>query len=741
MSSIPAPATSAPGVRRPGPSPMPMAGSAPTVTIDPMKLLRKYVWLGVAAAFVGGVMGYGAFYVLRQLAPEFTAEVVFEAFPPKEDAKEVESSGSEAEMERFMQTQVARMISEGVFDRIVRDPRLVNEAPAWTTRVSEKGQINPNDAIEELADTLNARMMPGTNFIRLTAVYSKPGEATVLVKLAKDAYLYELRRSHNASSAETKDVHKKQIDAIEQQILDLNSQRSRIVADEGVDTIEQNQTEASRNLALIVGQLVVLGQEIQSLRVQIAKYEEMLKSEAGITYTDLQRAQVEASPVVASQAQRLRELETTRLSLRQAEIQPGHRSMKAVEAEIRATEQTLQMSREQELRKLFDAQLDGSRQQQAQYHAQEADLLRQREDLRLEMTELTRILSDIDDLDLRVESLIDARGRLEENLRQVIARDTLSTAARISVAQAERVPTRVSFPKLSITVPAGVFLALSCVGGLIVVREILDQRVKSPADVAMIPKARVLGMVPLASEDPSSPESIETVFRDDPRSILAESFRQLRTPLLKKMQRAGHKSLMVVAGMPGSGASSITLNLAFACAAAEQRVLVIDANFRRPAVHRAFGQGEAPGLSDVLAGKAALSKSARKTDVEGVEILPVGAREHRVFERLGSEKMSELLAEASRDYDLVFIDVSPAIVSGDAISIANCADASILVVRALGEKRGMVARLRNDLSESRAELLGVVVNAVRSASGGYMRKNIRTSHAYQNEEERVGEAA
>lgn len=282
---------------------------------------------------------------------------------------------------------------------------------------------------------------------------------------------------------------------------------------------------------------------------------------------------------------------------------------------------------------------------------------------------------------------------------------------------------------------------LSCVGGLIVVREILDQRVKSPADVAMIPKARVLGMVPYASEDPSSPESIETVFRDDPRSILAESFRQLRTPLLKKMQRAGHKSLLVVSGLPGSGASSVTLNLAFACAAAEQRVLVVDANFRRPAVHRAFGQGEAPGLSDVLAGKATLSKVSRKTDAEGVEILPAGSREHRVFERLGSEKMSELLAEAGRDYDLVLIDVSPAVVSGDAMSLANCADASILVVRAMGEKRGMVARLHNELSECRAEMLGVVVNAVRSATGGYMRKNIRTSHAYQAEEDQVGEAA
>ncbi len=736
MSSLPAPTTPmpTPGARRPGPPTAPPSAQLPAVTIDPIKLARKYMWLGMATLVLGVIIGFGSFVVLRKFAPKYTSEVIFECLPPEDNPAVREGTGNEDEMERFMLSQVSRMVSEPVLERIVRDPRLLTEASSWTKDVMNKGVIDADDALEELSDTVSARVVPGTNYIRMTANDSDPNEATALVKLTKDAYLFELRRSSNTEFSARKDSIKQQIDQLDQEIKDLNAKRARIVTEEGVDSVQQNHTEASQNLSLIVAQLVVMGQSIEANKVTVARLETMLESTAGITYTDTQRILIEQNPHVATLLSQLHALTNSRRSLRQSGVMPGHRSYKTVEAQIAATEQELQSAREDELLKLFNAELDNARSANAQFSAQVSSLMRQREDLRLQLTDLTRILADIEDLDARISQMIASRTELEVDLRSVTATGRAERGPRVQVIQSERIPSRVSFPKLLVMVPAGVLLTGSLFAGIIVIREVLDQRVKSPADVAMIPHARVLGMIPVASEDPLSPDSVETVFRDEPKSILAESFRQIRTPLLKKMQRAGHRSLLVASGMPGSGATTVTVNLAFACAAAEQRVLIIDANFRRSSIHRIFGQGEAPGLSDVLAGAAALSKVARKTDTERVDILPAGSREHRVFERLGSEKMSELLAEATADYDMVLIDVSPAIVSGDAVSLANRVDASILVVRALYEKRGMVARLRNELGEARGEMLGVVVNAVRSAAGGYMRKNIRTSHAYQSED-------
>jgi Mrp family chromosome partitioning ATPase len=92
--------------------------------------------------------------------------------------------------------------------------------------------------------------------------------------------------------------------------------------------------------------------------------------------------------------------------------------------------------------------------------------------------------------------------------------------------------------------------------------------------------------------------------------------------------------------------------------------------------------------------------------------------------------MSSLLAAASAKYDLVLIDTAPAIVAGDGLALSQRCDATLLVVRAFGEKRGLVARIRNELSESRGEFLGVLVNSVRASAGGYLRGNFRATQEY-----------
>ena len=113
-------------------------------------------------------------------------------------------------------------------------------------------------------------------------------------------------------------------------------------------------------------------------------------------------------------------------------------------------------------------------------------------------------------------------------------------------------------------------------------------------------------------------------------------------------------------------------------------------------------------------------------------MLTAGSARLRRFEQLSSEAMSTVLADAVDRYDLVLVDTAPMVVSGDAQALANRCDAAMLVVRAFGDKRGMVARLHNGLSDHRAELIGGLVNAVKSTAGGYMRANIRTSHDYHN---------
>jgi capsular exopolysaccharide synthesis family protein len=194
---------------------------------------------------------------------------------------------------------------------------------------------------------------------------------------------------------------------------------------------------------------------------------------------------------------------------------------------------------------------------------------------------------------------------------------------------------------------------------------------------------------------------------------------------------------VLVAGcMPSSGSTSVAANLALACAASGKNVLLIDGNFRRPAMHRVFGVSEGPGLGDVLAGEVTLDAAAQSLkDVPTMKVLTAGTAAKRVYEALASDKLSEVLSQARTKFDCVFVDVAPAVVSGDAVSVANRTDASILVARTFNEKRGMIARVKNELSEARGEFFGVIVNGVKSAAGGYLRGNIKASHEYQTDPE------
>ena len=143
---------------------------------------------------------------------------------------------------------------------------------------------------------------------------------------------------------------------------------------------------------------------------------------------------------------------------------------------------------------------------------------------------------------------------------------------------------------------------------------------------------------------------------------------------------------------------------------------------------------------DILAGVSSIDEAVCTTDNENLDVLTVGSAEHRMFERIVTDPMGELLTRLEARYDMVIIDTAPAIVAGDAVALANRCGATVLVARAMNEKRGTVARLKSDLSDTRAEFLGVMINAVRSSAGGYFRKNIRASHEYQQRGRKAAKA-
>jgi succinoglycan biosynthesis transport protein ExoP len=346
------------------------------------------------------------------------------------------------------------------------------------------------------------------------------------------------------------------------------------------------------------------------------------------------------------------------------------------------------------------------------------------------LKDFTANLATVDELKERRERLLEARAKQLEvlaNLDQLKARDD---ARAVSIAKRAVTPRELSFPQYKYMIPAGGVLVMLGFVGFIFLRELMDTRVRYATDLTTIPGLRLLGSVPDLAEDPLGPKKIERVVRDAPKSVAAELCRQISGQVLKACAQGGAKSIAVLSGLPSAGTTSLISNLADSIAAGGRKVLVVDANFRRSNLAAAMGTDpDAPGLGDVLRGSSHAADAIRSAGGD-VDIVSAGTPDSRVFELLNTPKFDAFLQDVAPRYDIVLLDVPPIVVAGDALTVANKVDATLLVVRAFQEQRGLVARLSSQLSDVRAVFLGAVLNRPINTAGGYLRKNYEAMAGY-----------
>jgi polysaccharide biosynthesis transport protein len=677
----------------------------------------------------------GAYFVLRTVSPKWRPIVLFNCLPPQENAS---GQGSQTisntqDMDRFMQTQVRMMTSDSVMRRVAEDAQLQSRANKWAGRFlvidGATGQERPDyDAIaKELSEAVGARVIPQTNLIELAVTDRSASDATEILSLVRQKYLGVLKDQTLSQSDDRIAALRKQLDRIDEEVKGWSKKRESLVQNKNLDSLNDNYNATKMWLSDTNQELLKVEQSLQAAG---KKKMQMEAVQAGAWPPDI-LAEVEKDSQVVDVQSAISRMETERQMLINKGVAPEHREVRFIDSRLEGAKQNLERVRAERITKKFYGELDELTKVIEQFQAQADSLRSQAKTATDRLTDLTTAQGQLNDYDAQIRGLLDSKAKANADLQNQISLQQMGSFNRVVELQRERTPNEMAFPRLKLMIPAGIILCVGLVGGVVLLREIVDQRVKGPSDITIIPRTKLLGWVPDAAEDPAGQGATETAFRDRTRGIVAESFRQIRGSLGKRLAQADHKTILVVAGMPGSGATSTVSNLAFAFAAADKRVLVIDANFRRPTLHRVMGVQEGAGLSDVLGRAAELTDAIQATSTPNLDLLSAGSKEHRVYERLATEAMGEVLTKVRMMYDVVLIDCAPAIVAGDGIALAHRCDASVLVVRALAEKRGMIARLKNELSDSRSEFMGVIVNAVRSSSGGYMKGNIRAAHEYQ----------
>jgi succinoglycan biosynthesis transport protein ExoP len=268
-----------------------------------------------------------------------------------------------------------------------------------------------------------------------------------------------------------------------------------------------------------------------------------------------------------------------------------------------------------------------------------------------------------------------------------------------------------SGPSLGALLIYGAILSLIIGIGIALGLDYLDNSVQTIPDAERLLGMPVSAVIP---EMPSGdPRRMTRLTVSDPLSPIAESYRLLRTDLLFTAEEKPFQSLMAATAKPGQGATTTICNLAVALANVGKRVILIDADLRRPKLHDFFSVSNEKGLTSVLNGDCELEEALKVTDIDNLLVLPSGPLPLNPAELLASQKMRALHERLKPHTDFVLVDTPSAIAFSDSSILASYLDAVMIVVRAQETPRGSEVQLKNLLAKARANVVGVVLNGVK----------------------------
>jgi polysaccharide biosynthesis transport protein len=335
----------------------------------------------------------------------------------------------------------------------------------------------------------------------------------------------------------------------------------------------------------------------------------------------------------------------------------------------------------------------------------------------------------------------DSSRQLYDTMLQQTKQASIATAMRASnvrLVDPADVPDLSVFPNFKLNAAIGLFAGLFFSIILVTMHDRADRTLQQPGDIALWTDLPELGTIPAASALASSAgggrralrvrnetNGMELMTSRQKSSIVAEAFRCTLTSVLFMGENGSRSRVLVfTSASPGDGKTSIVSNLAIATAEIRRKILVIDADLRRPRMHDIFNLPNDRGLSDILREEIShdnLAGLIQQTDVPGLHVLPAGPPTQAAAHLLYSPNLGALITRFRAEYDMILIDAPPMLQMTDARVAGRLADAVILVARAGKTTRDALLAARERFREDRIVVLGSILNDwnPKKAAGGY----------------------
>jgi capsular exopolysaccharide synthesis family protein len=684
--------------------------------------------------------GYGLNWYLNQFHARYTATGYVQIQPgrggvnlSKEDPRSEEVLPLTVEQ----RTQAQLLQTEALVTKVLSDPNRPIRKTSWLSAFSVmsadgKPTFDIADAKAELRRQFSATPIADSKLIAVSMTCSDPRDAATIVTDIVNQHIDEQKKFST--------------DRLQERVSYLNTLRTRYE-----NQIRQLKLDTARDAVTLqidgagrpggIGQKEVELSQFSTIRIkavsELAAAKDALagaESEYrnGITSAAVEQM-VKNSPLYL---QRRNELDTLDIMIASVQNQGADsRRMQELTAQRDATAAKLEQIVDEESTKQTVIYMSKLRREAsaAQHTLDEINqqIENTKQDLAEKSTRLAEYLTKKDtqmgyeELKRRVDDQLDV-------LNTAMAQLDMNTVAWMSQPPVPETP---SFPKLSLTMIACSALALGLSIGLSFLREVMDTTVRSPRDIARVGHMTLLGMIPHEDDDPQAEGvPLSTVIFGAPTSMLAEQFRQVRTRLQHAASLDTTRSILVTSPSPGDGKSTVACNLAAGLALNGRRILLVDANFRRPELHKIFATPNEVGFGNVLTSIENFESAVHQTKVPNLDLMTTGPKPANATELLESQLLIDFIERALEEYDHVIFDSGPMLVVSETVALAPRIDGVVTVVRASTNTRGLLQRMRDTLRQLKAEHLGVVLNGVRATGGGYYGRNIKAYYEYQNVE-------
>ncbi|MBW4561962.1 MAG: polysaccharide biosynthesis tyrosine autokinase [Mojavia pulchra JT2-VF2] len=591
-------------------------------------------------------------------------------------------------------------------------------------------------SIEVFLKLLKLKTIRGTDVMQLSYRSTNPQEAASVINSLMSYYLESNVRNNRAEARSAREFLNKQLPEVEKRVLKAEmslrrfKERNRVIAleveakagVEGLQTLGEQITKAQADLVDANTRTRALQSQI-ALNTQQAVELSTLSQSPGVqqVLTDYQKVQDELAVVrtrFSDEHPMVINLEQKETALR-SQLE-GRVAQTLGNSEF-VPEQNLQIG---ELKQTLTEDLVKSEVERLALANRLAEL---RQAYVLNRSRLD-ILPRLEQQQLQLQRQLQvARVTYEQLLKQlqeveVLENQNIGNARVISQAL---IPDRAVSPIIPLNLALGGVLGIVLGVGTALMLEAIDNSLKTIEEVKGLLDYPLLGTIPLAEKAKGSDgeSGAELPVLNSPYTPESAAFEMLQANLSFSISDKMLKVIVVSSSVPGEGKSFVTANLAVAAAQSGRRVLLIDADMRRPRQHKIWEQSNLIGLSNILVNQAELATTTKEA-LMTLDLVTAGTIPPNAAALLESKRMAALIQEATNDYDFVIIDAPPLTAVADAQILGKLVDGILLVVRPGVVDSGAATATKTLLAQSGQRVLGMVVNGITASSsyGGYYSK-------------------